>query len=126
MLLNHWSPDSSVNEPDSDVMTALMHAVQGGFEDVVLALLEEGANVDDADKRKRTALHWAALKRREALLRRLLERSVAASVDLDVYDARGRTHHCIAPSTSALRPVCRCCWSLMPVQAAEHRSRDEG
>ncbi len=38
----------SVNEPDSDGLTALMHAVQGGFENVTRSLLDAGAAVDDA------------------------------------------------------------------------------
>ncbi|KAL2016550.1 hypothetical protein VTK56DRAFT_3407 [Thermocarpiscus australiensis] len=98
ILLKHRSPDCSVNEPDSDGLTALMHAVQGGFEDVVRSLLDAGAAVDDTDKRKRTALHWAVLTRREALLRQLLEHGVVAGANLDVYDTEGKTplHSAIA------------------------------
>jgi hypothetical protein len=100
ILLRHQSaPDfgclgncgSGVNEPDSDGMTALMHAVQGGFEDVVRSLLDAGAAVDGTDTRRRTPVHWAVLTRRERLLRQLLEHGVAAGANLDVYDAEGRT-----------------------------------
>jgi ankyrin repeat protein len=91
ILLEHRTADCSIDEPDSDGLTALMHAVQGGYEDVARSLLVAGAAVDAADKQKRTALHWAVLMRREALLRQLLEHAVAAGANLDVYDAEGRT-----------------------------------
>ena len=85
----------SVNEPDSDGLTALMHAVQGGFEDVTRSLLDAGAAVDDADRHGRTPMHWAVLRRRETLLRQLLEHGAAAGANLDAYDEAGRTPlHC--------------------------------
>ncbi|KXX82828.1 Serine/threonine-protein phosphatase 6 regulatory ankyrin repeat subunit A [Madurella mycetomatis] len=80
-----------VDEPDSDGLTALMHTIQGGFEDVARSLLEAGAVVDAADKKGRTALHWAVLSRRGTLLRQLLERGAAAGANLDAYDDDGRT-----------------------------------
>jgi hypothetical protein len=103
ILLQHQSPGCGVNDPDSDGQTALMHAVQGGFEDVVRSLLGAGAGVDDTDGRKRTALHWAVLTRRPTMLRQLLEHGVAAGVDLDVYDIEGKTplHRAIAEGFEA-------------------------
>lgn len=90
-LLKRQSSDCDINGPDSDGMTALMHAVQGGFNDVSQSLLDAGAVLDRADSQGRTALHWAVLKRRETMLRQFLECGATRSVDLDTYNKQGRT-----------------------------------
>lgn len=103
LLLARQSPGCGVNDPDSDGQTALMHAVQGGFEDVARSLLRAGGRVDEVDARGRTALHWAVLGRRQGLLRELLEFGVAAGVELDGYDWEGKTalHRAIAEGFEA-------------------------
>ncbi len=42
-------------------ITALMSSAFYGHDPVVSQLLQRGANARSADKRKRTALHWAAM-----------------------------------------------------------------
>ncbi len=42
-------------------ITALMSSAFYGHDAVVAQLLRRGANARTADKRKRTALHWAAM-----------------------------------------------------------------
>ncbi|KAL7956538.1 ankyrin repeat-containing domain protein [Trichoderma compactum] len=80
------------NEPDSDGLTPLMHAVAGGHEDVVGLLLSHGAQLGDRDNRRRSVLHWAVLTYRKAALRLLLKH--AATDDpllIDAYDESGCT-----------------------------------
>ncbi|KAI0178668.1 ankyrin repeat-containing domain protein [Hypoxylon sp. FL1284] len=62
------------DERDSDGRTPLMHAVIRGHEPVVRTLLAHGARLAPVDRDARSALHWAALYRRDGLLRVLLER----------------------------------------------------
>lgn len=103
LLLARQPPGCGVNDPDSDGQTALMHAVQGGFEDVARSLLRAGARVDDVDGRGRTALHWAVVGRRLGVLRELLEVGLVAGVGLDGYDGEGKTalHRAIAEGFEA-------------------------
>lgn len=80
------------NEPDSDGLTPLMHAVAGGHEEVVGLLLSHRARLGDRDNRRRSVLHWAVLTYREAVLRLLLKH--AATDDpllIDAYDESGCT-----------------------------------
>lgn len=91
VLLTRQSPDCDINSPDSDGMTALMHAIEGGFDDVAKSLLDAGAVVDQVDNNGRTALHWAVSKRRETLLRQLLQHGTTAGADLNVYNNDGQT-----------------------------------
>ena len=53
--------------------TALILATQGGHVDVVEALLEKGAGIEDRDKTGHTALNWAAMRGQAATARVLLE-----------------------------------------------------
>ena len=53
--------------------TALILAAQGGHDDVVEALLEKGARIEDRDKTGHTALNWAAMRGQAATARVLLE-----------------------------------------------------
>ncbi|KAM7191815.1 Ankyrin repeat-containing domain protein [Rhypophila sp. PSN 637] len=107
MLLQRHHLQPLINEPDSNGQTALMHAVQGGFEDVVLTLLDAGATVGSVrDKHGQTALHCAVLKRRRTILRYLLDKGNQNKrndngqdgesdrrtvMDVDVYDYEGLT-----------------------------------
>lgn len=79
------------NEPDSDGLTPLMHAATGGHEEVANILLAHGARLGEVDGRRRSALHWAVLSRREALLRLLLKHADGDPSLIDGYDDTGRT-----------------------------------
>lgn len=107
--LLHHSVDP--NEPDSDGLSPIVHAIIGGHEDVVSSLLLHGARIcgdiveeDEEDELKHTrrpsALHWAVLHRREALLRLLLTHSRADRTSVDISDAFGRTPLHVAIDTN--------------------------
>ncbi|KAK4032090.1 ankyrin repeat-containing domain protein [Parachaetomium inaequale] len=88
--------DVDCNEGDSEGLTPLMHAVIGGFQDVAGSLLARGARVGATDGQDRSALHWAVVHRREALLRLLLEHWAGDGGGdergvVDGYDADGKT-----------------------------------
>jgi ankyrin repeat protein len=70
-----------------------MHATIGGFQDAASSLLARGARVGATDSQNRTALHWAVVHRREALLRLLLEHCAGGDERgvVDGYDADGKT-----------------------------------
>jgi ankyrin repeat protein len=69
-----------------------MHAVAGGFEDVLQTLLAHGARVADIDRAGLSALHWAVAHRRESLLLRLLDHCRAQGLALlDRPDGSGKT-----------------------------------
>ncbi|GAP91983.1 putative ankyrin repeat-containing protein [Rosellinia necatrix] len=90
MLLQH---NSDCNEPDSEGLTPLIHAVMGGHEEAALSLLEYGARIEniqrDGERPRPSAIHWAVLKRREGVLRVLLDHSSDPKL-LDSYDDCGR------------------------------------
>lgn len=82
------------NEKDSDGRTPLMHAVIGGHEGVAQLLLARGAHIAPVDRDARSVLHWAALYRRESMLRMFLEPRGDCAVDhpdVDAYDDSGWT-----------------------------------
>ncbi|KAL8972386.1 MAG: hypothetical protein Q9183_000588 [Haloplaca sp. 2 TL-2023] len=97
-LLQH---NVDLNEPDSDGLSPIVHAIIGGHEDVVSLLLLHGARIlgdliegkhhDGYRCSQPSALHWTVHYRREALLRVLLKHSRAEHTSIDVYDAFGRT-----------------------------------
>ena len=90
ILLQH---DIDCNEPDSDGLTPIMHAVIGGHEDVVQSLLLHGARIGtvDGQQQRPSALHWAVLHQRENLLRILLNHCLEERALIDAYDDVGRT-----------------------------------
>ncbi|KAL9029767.1 MAG: hypothetical protein Q9196_002028 [Gyalolechia fulgens] len=89
LLLQH---NVDCNEEDSDCLTPIIHAIIGGHEDVVRSLLLHGARIGNTGGRQRpTALHWAALHRRETLLRTLLNHNLTEKSLIDSYDEHGRT-----------------------------------
>lgn len=87
--------DADCDEKDSDGRTPLMHAVIEGHDAVARVLVAHGAHVGEVDRDARSALHWAALRRREDMLRMLLERRDSSvegdHVDVDAYDDAGWT-----------------------------------
>jgi hypothetical protein len=87
-LLQHGNLDC--NERDSDGQTPLMHAVTGGHEAVVRILLAHGARIGEVNRDRRSALHMAALHRRESILRILLEHR-EQGLSIDGYDVAGWT-----------------------------------
>ncbi|KAI0877412.1 ankyrin repeat-containing domain protein [Hypoxylon argillaceum] len=90
MLVQH---NSDCNEPDSEGLTPLIHAVMGGHEEATRSLLECGARVEsvqrDGKRPSPSAIHWAVLKRREGVLRVLLDHSSDPKL-IDAYDDCGR------------------------------------
>ncbi|PQE19473.1 ankyrin repeat protein [Rutstroemia sp. NJR-2017a WRK4] len=82
------------NEKDSAGRTPLLMAVIEGHEDIVNSLLSCGANINEVDGERRSALHLAALHQREHVLRVLLEHCAHQSekkLDIDAYDDSGMT-----------------------------------
>ncbi|KAI0972010.1 ankyrin repeat-containing domain protein [Xylaria arbuscula] len=90
MLLQH---NSDCNELDSEGLTPLVHAVMGGHEAATRLLLECGARIEnarrDSERPFPSAIHWAVLKRREGVLRVLLDHSSDPKL-IDAYDDLGR------------------------------------
>lgn len=81
------------NEADSEGLTPLAHAVAGGYEDVVASLLQHGARLQEAgsDPQRRSALHWAVLHRRDAILRLLLRHCASEREIVNGRDSQGCT-----------------------------------
>ena len=72
---------------DDDGFTPLLMAVRDGApEDVIDALLEQGADVRAVTVHRKTALHFAARKGEDSLIGSLMERGLSA----DVEDKDGR------------------------------------
>ncbi|KAK4223160.1 ankyrin repeat-containing domain protein [Podospora fimiseda] len=89
VLLQH---NSDCNEKDSEGLTPLIHATIGGYDDVVSSLLTHGARITSVDNQHRSALHWAVLHRREAMLKLLLKHCPVEDRDVvDGYDVNGKT-----------------------------------
>ncbi|RWA06757.1 hypothetical protein EKO27_g8353 [Xylaria grammica] len=89
ILMQH---NTNCDERDSDGMTALMHAIIEDHEEIALSLLSNGARISILDNRRRSTLHWAALYRRESLLRALLNHhKPEIHSSINVYDSDMRT-----------------------------------
>ncbi|KAI0896799.1 ankyrin repeat-containing domain protein [Annulohypoxylon nitens] len=90
MLLQH---NSDCDESDSEGLTPLIHAVIGGHEEATLSLLKHGARIGgsrrDGKWARPSAIHWAVLKRREGVLRILLDHCSDPKL-LNGYDDLGR------------------------------------
>ncbi|KAI0860059.1 ankyrin repeat-containing domain protein [Xylaria cubensis] len=69
-LLQH---NADCNQRDGNGLTPLLHAVIGGCRETVTLLLSHGARVELVDRQSRSALHWAAAQKQEAVLRVLLQ-----------------------------------------------------
>lgn len=69
---------------DENGTTALHQAVDNSYKDVVEALLEAGASVDDEDDENATALHFASRQD-------VAETLIAAGADVDHEDRAGKT-----------------------------------
>lgn len=84
--------NADCNGRDSEGRTPIMHAVFGGYEDVVRSLLSHGARIGNLDGEfSTTALHLAVTHRRDDLLRLFLSQGLRGRVLLDCYDDNGRT-----------------------------------
>jgi ankyrin repeat protein len=71
--------------------TPLTEAAKGGHSAVVAALLRAGASVAGVDGSNATALHYAARKQDEPMLRALLEHSSCTRDVINTRDNAGRT-----------------------------------
>jgi TonB family protein len=78
---------SALDGADARGWTALMHAVEGGHDEVVEALLDAGAEVDGRNQDGEAALHRAATRGRTESARLLLQ----AGADLEARDGEGHT-----------------------------------
>uniref|UniRef100_A0A0X3NV74 Acyl-CoA-binding domain-containing protein 6 n=2 Tax=Schistocephalus solidus TaxID=70667 RepID=A0A0X3NV74_SCHSO len=79
-------PDS-INEVDSDGLTALHWACDRGFYEIVLTLLNHGADVNALTSDEQSPLHYASCCEHEQVTRLLLERGA----DKNLRDADGDT-----------------------------------
>ena len=84
-LLAEAVPD--LDAADGTGRTALMYAVEGGYDEIVEMLLAAGASFDRQNQSGETALHLAARHGRTASARLLLR----AGADFALRDAEGRT-----------------------------------
>lgn len=91
-----------VNAKGAGGRTAIMRAVNGGFDECTGVLLELGADTSLADARKRTVLHYVALAPKEDLalkcLQMLFERSPEATKGIVNGQTKSGTTalHCVA------------------------------
>jgi ankyrin repeat protein len=77
------------NKENKKQQSALLMAVDSGRDNAVMAILKKGADTKSKDSRKRTALHWAAVRRNVNVVRELLKENDKSIVD--EVDAQGRT-----------------------------------
>lgn len=91
---------------DSDQRTALRAAAWGGHEDIVLALLRHGADVNQTDDEGRTALIAAAYMGHSEIVEHLLD----FGAEINHEDADGRTALSVAalcvPANEGYAKVC--------------------
>ncbi len=79
--------DAKLNAKKSDGKTALICAVQQGWDPVVQLLLDEGADIEAKDNHGKTALLYAAENGRNIIVQLLLDRDV----NIEAKDSFGRT-----------------------------------
>lgn len=68
---------------DGDGLTALHHAIRGGHEDTVNALLLGGADIEVTDSRGRTALHFAVEQRQDDIVVLLIHKGADMHATVD-------------------------------------------
>lgn len=78
-------------EKDSDGLTPLMLAVIGGHDSAVATFLAHGVRIGNYDHHRRTALHWAIMRKRETALKALLVYCGGEKSWIDFFDDQGRT-----------------------------------
>ncbi|KAI1799351.1 ankyrin repeat-containing domain protein [Daldinia bambusicola] len=90
MLLDH---NCDCDELDSQDMSPLAYAVMGGHEEATWCLLNHGAQISSVQGESKgphaSAIHWAVLKRHEAVLKLLLDRVPDPKI-ICGYDDHGR------------------------------------
>lgn len=69
-----------INGPDEEGTAPIIYASCFGHQDVVLALLDAGAEVDRQDKNQWTPLMWAITNRHKEIARMLLDRKASATI----------------------------------------------
>ncbi|KAI4179378.1 MAG: hypothetical protein LQ348_005408 [Seirophora lacunosa] len=69
-----------VNAADEEGRTPIVYASCFGHEDVVLALIEAGANVDKKDRNQWTALMWAMTNRHKNIAKMLLDHGASSTI----------------------------------------------
>jgi len=79
--------DAKLNAKKSDGKTALICAVQQGWDPVVQLLLDEGADIEAKDNHGKTALLYAADNGRDIIVQLLLSKDA----DIEVKDNYGKT-----------------------------------
>ncbi|RPA98480.1 DIL and ankyrin domain-containing protein [Choiromyces venosus 120613-1] len=76
-----------VNAPDEEGTSPLIYASCFGHEDVVSALLDAGANVDQQDRHQWSALMWAMTNRHKGIAKLLLDHGASP----EIRSSSGRT-----------------------------------
>lgn len=79
------------NQKDGEGLTPLIHSIISDHEDVLSALIENGARISETDNQRRNAVHWAVTQRRETLLKVLLEHSSGDQLVMEGHDLDGKT-----------------------------------
>lgn len=98
---NHAHIDSVIDEVDAEGQTRLMHAILAGQENVALALIEAGADVDVRNQKGQTALLCAAENGHTSILSALIE----ADVNVHMHDREGNTALMLAARAGHLKAV---------------------
>lgn len=76
-----------LNAPDSDGTPPLIYASCFGHDDVVSALINAGANIDNQDRNQWSSLMWAMTNRHKDIVKMLLDNGAST----DVKSSSGRT-----------------------------------
>ncbi|KAH8148809.1 uncharacterized protein LAJ45_07152 [Morchella importuna] len=87
-----------VNAPDEEGTSPLIYASCFGHEDVVSALLDAGANVDQQDRHQWSSLMWAMTNRHKGIAKLLLDHGASG----EIKSSSGRTAFDFMPPNSEL------------------------
>ncbi|KAL9100702.1 MAG: hypothetical protein Q9163_003947 [Psora crenata] len=87
LLQGHARKFIDINGPDEEGTAPIIYASCFGHEDVVAALLDEGADVNHQDKNQWTPLMWAMTNRHKGIVKLLLDYGAST----DIKSSSGRT-----------------------------------